>query len=347
MTAGWPRPVRPLSKLTDLSVAPRGATDLPLSIDMHEPEHFSFLLLPEFTHLAFSCAVEPLRIANLVSGRTLYRWTLISEDGRNAVASCGVQIAVDAGLDASIDADHLFVVSGINVENHVSPAVLSYLRRLDRHGQRIGAICSGAFVLAKAGLLNGRPCAIHWAYHDEFRDCFPQVALRHSVFVTDGPVITASGGPAASDLMLYLIGQRHGAQLASRVADQMVYGAIRNDTSEQRASVSARFASRNEPLAKAIRLMESSTEFNLSIEVIARRAGVTVRQLQRLFRRFVGRTPHQYYEEVRLQKARTLLRQTDNRIIEIAISCGFHSASNFSRKYKRMFGRSPRFETLV
>ena len=173
---------------------------------MTETQHFSFFLLPEFTHIAFSCALEPLRIANLVADRALYRWSLISEDGKSATCSNGSVTLTGAGLEPTRHADRLFVISGVDVQSHSTAPVLNWLRRERAAGTPLGAICSGAYVLAKAGFLDGVETAVHWAWHDLFTEEFPEVRLVRNVFVAREKIISASGGTAAADLMLHLIG---------------------------------------------------------------------------------------------------------------------------------------------
>jgi len=313
---------------------------------LEKTEHFVFLLLKDFTQLAFSCAIEPLRLANLLSGEKLYEWTLASENGRQQTGSNGITVVVDRGLERLERADRLFVVSGIDMKRHTSPAVIEFLRRECRHGTRLGAICSGAYVLAKAGLLNGKDCAIHWEYHDCFAEEFPDVRLRKTVFVADGPILSASGGPAAADLMLHLIAQKHGPELARQIADQMVYNSVRNDVSGQTVSFSARFGTRNANLSRAFQLMEKNIEIPIGPGKLAAELGITVRQLQRLFRRFVGKSPHQVYTDLRLERARSLLLQTEMPLIEVAFACGFRSQSNFSRSYRQRYGVSPSDECV-
>jgi transcriptional regulator GlxA family with amidase domain len=308
---------------------------------VEKAENFVFLLLEDFTQLAFSCAVEPLRLANLISGRELYRWTLASDNGRHQTGSNGVTVVVDRGLEPLTHGDRLFIVSGVDVKRHATPALVDYVRRQRRHGTRIGAICSGAYVLAMAGLLRGRECAIHWAFHDCLAEDYPEVKLRRTVFVAGEDVSTASGGPAAADLMLHMISKAHGARLAALIADQMVYNSVRGEISRQCISVSARFGTRNGRLARAFEIMEQNIEMPVGAGRLADELGITIRQLQRMFRRFVGRSPHQAYRELRLEKARLLLLQTDMPIVEVAFACGFKSQSSFSRNYRQRYGVSP------
>ena len=308
---------------------------------MTRTTHFVFLLVEEFSHLAFSCALEPLRIANLVSGKPLYRWSLVSANGRDATCSNGSVTLVHGGLEPVRHADRLFLISGINVQNHDTPELLNFLRRERASGTPLGAICSGAYLLARASFLNGMEAAIHWDYHDLFAEEFPQVDLVRNVFVSKAKVITASGGTAAADLMLHLIGQQQGKGLATAVADQMVYNAVREGTAAQRVSLQSRHGMRNAHLMRAIEIMEANIEDPLSPSLIAEDLGISTRQLERLFGKYLNSTPKHYFMELRLHRARNLLVQTEQSITEIAMACGFRSTSHFSKVYRGAYGRSP------
>lgn len=308
---------------------------------MSEPTHFSFFLLPEFTHIAFSCALEPLRIANLVSGKTLYRWSLLSEDGRTAPCSNGSVTLTEGGMQSGRKTDRLFLISGLNVQTHTTPKLLNWLRRERAAGTPLGGICSAAYVMAKAGFLDDVETALHWAWHDVFIEEFPDVRLVRNVFVARGKIITASGGTAAADLMLHLIGRAHGDDLATEVADQMVYNAVREGSAAQRVSIQSRHGMRNEHLKRAISIMERSIETPDSPSLIAEELGISTRQLERLFGRYLNSTPKHYFMEMRLQRAQNLLVQSEQSVTEIAMACGFQTTSHFSKVYRAHFGRSP------
>ena len=308
---------------------------------MTKTTHFAFFLLRDFSHLAFSCALEPLRIANLVSGQPLYRWTLLSEDGKTATSSNGCVTLVEGGMEAQRHLDRLFLISGIHVQDHCSAPVLAWLRRERAKGTPLGAICSGAYVLARAGFLDGVETAVHWAYHDLFEEEFPEVLLLRNVFVAREKIITASGGTAAADLMLHLIGRDHGADLATEVADQMVYNAVREGSAAQRVSLQSRHGMRNAHLMRAIALMEAHIESPIPPSRIAEELGISTRQLERLFGRYLNSTPKHYFMEQRLHRARNMLLQTEQSVTEIAMACGFRSPSHFSKVYRGFYGSSP------
>ena len=305
------------------------------------PARFTFILVEDFSHIAFSCAVEPLRIANLVSGETLYEWHLVSENGENATCSNGTVSMVNGGLDAIPKSARLFVLSGIRMRDHVTAPLLAALRRERANGANIGALCSGAWILAEAGFLDGKKASIHWEFHDSFSEAFPEVNLLRNVFVADESFITASGGTATADLMLHLIEADHGQDLAQAVADQMVYNAVRAASAEQKVSLQSRNGIRNAHLAKAIAIMKDGIEEPVSPSVIAEDLGISTRQLERLFGKFLNTSPKKYYMELRLEKARNLLVQTDQSVTDIALACGFDSPGHFSRAYKTAFGHAP------
>lgn len=308
---------------------------------MTDTQHFVFVLVEEFSHLAFSCAVEPLRIANLVSGREIYRWSFVSEQGEQAVCSNGSVTLVHHGFADVPKSDQLFVLSGIHMRNHVTRPLLALLRREKARGTSVGALCSGAWVLAEAGFLDGMEAAIHWEYHDSFMEAFPEVNLVRSVFVADEKHMTASGGTATADLMLHLIERDHGYDLSVAVADQMVYNAVRNATAEQRVSLQSRNGMRNRHLARAIQIMHERLDDPVSPSVIAEDVGISTRQLERLFGKYLNASPKKYFMEMRLERARNLLVQTESSVTEVALACGFESPGHFSRVYRAAFGITP------
>lgn len=308
---------------------------------MDKTEHFLFLLVENFSHIAFSCAVEPLRIANLISGDELYKWSFASENGKTATCSNGSVTLVHSGFRQIPRSDLLFVLSGLHVQKYVTPALMATIRAERSRGTALGALCSGAYILAKTGILKNVRTAIHWEFHDSFMEEFPDVALVRNVFVADERIVTASGGTATADLMLHLIEQKHGLDLSVAVADQMVYNSVREASAEQRVSLQARHGMRNPHLVRAIQLMSDSIEEPLSPARIANEIGISTRQLERLFGRYLNCSPKKYSVDMRLQKARNLLVQTDQSVMDVAFACGFGSSSHFSRVFRGQFGITP------
>ena len=205
----------------------------------------------------------------------------------------------------------------------------------------VGGLCTAAFTLAKAGLLDGKKATIHWENQDSFSEDFEDVTLTKSVFVVDGNRMTTAGGTSSIDLMLKLIADDLGEDLANAVADQLIYSSIRTDQDTQRLSVPTRIGVRHPKLGQVIQMMEANIEEPISPSSLARDVGMSTRQLERLFRRYLNRSPKRYYMELRLQKARNLLMQTDMSVINVALACGFASPSHFSKCYRAHYNTTP------
>ena len=307
------------------------------------PRGFRFLLLDRFTMMSFAGAIEPLRLANRTAGQRLYEWSLLGEAGAGAAATCsnGSRLTLDAGLIEVPPGDTVLVCGGIDVAQNATRPVLAWLRREARRGVAIGGLCTGAWILAEAGLLDGRRATIHWENHDGFAEAFPQVDLFRSIFVADGNRMTAAGGTSSVDLMLRIIATEHGDELAATVADQLIYTTIRTAEDSQRLSIPTRIGVRHPRLAAVIERMEANLEDPISPAVLAAEAGMSTRQLERLFRRYLNRSPKKYYMETRLARARNLLMQTGMSVIEVALASGFGSPSHFSKCYRAQYGSTP------
>ena len=305
------------------------------------PRRFVFLLLDQFTMLSFAGAIEPLRIANRIGGRTLYTWALAGEGGDVATCSNGASFKLDMGLDELSREDVVLVCGGVDVQEATTRPVLNWLRREARRGVTVGGLCTASYALAKAGLLDGRKATIHWENQDSFLEEFEEVNLTKSVFVVDGNRLSTAGGTASIDLMLKLIADDHGETLANTVADQLIYSSIRTDQDTQRLSIPTRIGVRHPKLSSVIQKMEQDIEEPISPAALAKAVGMSTRQLERLFRRYLNRSPKRYYMELRLQKARNLLMQTDMSVINVALACGFASPSHFSKCYRSHYNTTP------
>ena len=306
------------------------------------PLLFTFLLLNRFTMMPFAAAIEPLRLANRTSGRELFKWRLVGEGGEVATCSNGAQVLLNGGLDVEpLRDEYVVVCGGLDVAVEATKPILSFLRRMARGSTGMGAFCTGAWVLAKAGLLDSRKATVHWEFHDGFVEAFPEVDLYRSIFVHDGNRITAAGGTSSIDLILHLIAERHGDALATEVADQLLHTGIRTDQDAQRLSIPTRIGVRHPRLTEVIARMDANLEDPISPAQLAEDAGMSTRQLERLFRRYLNRSPKRYYMETRLGRARKLLMQTEMSIIEIALACGFSSPSHFSKCYRAQYGSTP------
>lgn len=328
------------TKPMETPIVPRGAAffDLP---DAGTARHFAFLLLPHFTLLAFSAALEPLRIANQLAQRPLYRWTAYSEDGAAVTSSCGMTVAVDKALETFPSGAYSFVCAGTVNEFHASPKTLAALRRHALHGGRIGGICTGAITLARAGILAGKTATLHWENQPAFREEFPDLEISGAIYEIDGNVLTCGGGVASTDMMLTLVEEDFGAQFALAVADMCVIGGRRSQTAHQRSSLSVLLGSRNIKLVEIGRLMHENIEEPLSLADLCKQVGVSRRQVERLFDKYLGTSPLQYYRSLRLDHARALLRETNLSITEVGLASGFTSESSFLKGFRGRFGVSP------
>ncbi len=306
-----------------------------------------FLLIPGFALMSYAAAIEPLRAANQLSGRALYDWAHLTPDGQPAAASNGVAVAADRRLDADASLDLLLVCAGGNPALFDDPKTLQHLRRLARRGVEIGGISGGPFVLARAGLLDGVRCTIHWEHQAAFREAFPLLDTRSTLFEIDRGRLTSAGGVGALDLIAALIERDHGQALAAAVRDWFLQPQARPGGDPQRASLQARTGIANAAVLAGLAAMERSIEHPVPRAALATAAGVSLRQLERLFWRHLGETIGARYRATRLDRARTLVRETGLPVAEIALACGFPSPAHFSRAYRARFGRTPSGERLM
>ena len=310
-----------------------------------------FFLVPDFTMVAFATAIEPLRIANRMLGFEAYRWRLASADGRPVKASNSVECAVDTSLDderrklGGPDRPSMVVVcSGINVESYANNSVFAWLREEYNRGVAVGGLCTGAHVLASAGLLSNKRCAIHWENLPGFSEKYPKANVFADLYEVDQNIYTCAGGTASLDMMLKLIGDDFDETTVNRVCEQMLTDRVRSPTDRQRLPLRARLGVQNAKVLAIIELMEANLAEPLSLVEIADGVGLSRRQIERLFRQEMGRSPARYYLEIRLDRARHLLVQSSLPVVEVAVACGFVSASHFSKCYRELYARSPQQE---
>lgn len=312
-----------------------------------------FFLVNDFTMVAFATALEPLRIANRMLGYEAYQWRLASTDGKPVAASNGVLCSVNTSLDeerrkmSGQDRPSMVVVcSGVNVENTGSKTIYAWLREEYNRGVAIGGLCTGAYILAAAGLLSNKRCAIHWENLPGFSEAFPKANVFADLFEVDQNIYTCAGGTAALDLMLKLIGDDFDDSVINRICEQVLTDRVRSPNDRQRLPLRARLGVQNSKVLTIIELMEANLSEPLSLIEIADHVGLSRRQIERLFRQEMGRSPARYYLEIRLDRARHLLIQSSLPVVEVAIACGFVSASHFSKCYRELYARSPQQERV-
>ncbi|RLJ41712.1 AraC family transcriptional regulator with amidase-like domain [Litoreibacter meonggei] len=308
--------------------------------EQHKTRRYVFVLMENFTMLSFAGAVDALRIANRMVPDS-YEWVLAGEGGDTISCSSGISYKLDMDLVEVLRDDTIILCGGTHVQEATTKRLLNWIRREARRGVVIGALCTAPYALARAGLLDGKRATIHWENQDSFTEEFEDVELTKSVFVVDGNRMTTAGGTSSIDLMLKIIASDLGEDVASMVADQQIYSSIRTDQDQQRLSIPTRIGVRHPKLSRVIQMMEVNVEEPISPSLLAKEVGMSTRQLERLFRRYLNRSPKRYYMEIRLQKARNLLMQTDMSVINVALACGFASPSHFSKCYRAHYDTTP------
>jgi transcriptional regulator GlxA family with amidase domain len=308
---------------------------------MSRPHRFGFLLIDDFALMSFASAVEPLRAANILAGRTLYEWSHISTGAGAIAASNCLSVTADHTIADKIKFDTVLVCAGGNPAAFDDAKAIAWLRRLARSGCEIGGVSGGPFILARAGILDGVRCTIHWEHLPAFTEAFPDLVSTRTLFEIDRGRLTCGGGVAALDMMHALIRRDHGQSLAARVSDWYLQTAVRLGDSTQRISLLERVGTNNRSLIAAIGSMERQLASPMSRAALAKAAHVSVRQLERLFAKHLGVTIGQHYLALRLTKAQALLRQTSLPIVQIGAECGFANASHFARVYRERFATLP------
>jgi AraC family carnitine catabolism transcriptional activator len=304
-------------------------------------ERIDFLLVPGFSAMAFFSAVEPLRVANRLAGRPLFAWRIHSADGEPVAASSGMKIVADLPLGDLAVPGTLIICAGFRPERGLSRSGLAILRRFARDGGQLGALDTGIEILARAGLAGPGPVSIHWEAAPAFRTRWPDITVTDALYAIGERVFTCAGGTAALDLMLERLARGHGVAFAKAVAEQFIHDRIRPGGEQQRMQIGLRLATRNRAVLAVSAMMESHLETPLSSEALAGRAGLSVRQMERLFDRHLGLSPQRHYRRIRLERARQLLGEADVRVLDVALATGFDSASALARSYRAMFGTSP------
>jgi transcriptional regulator GlxA family with amidase domain len=305
--------------------------------------HFGFIPLNNFSMIAFSNAVEVLRMANYLEREEIYRWSVISTASRTIVASNGLSVPTSTHDEADIP-DVVFVCGGVKVEAATDNDTLDLLRELAGKGVVMGSLCTGAYALAKAGLLDGHQCANHWESIAALKDAFPSISFSHDLFVIEADRITCSGGIAPLDMMLNIISARVGKTTIAEIADQFILEHVRDHSDRQQVPLAVRMNAAQLAMVEVVQLMEANIEEPLSLEELVHLTNSSARQLQRMFKKHMNTSPTQYYLTLRLHKARELLRQTDMSITSIMMACGFQSACHFSKVYREAFDMAPSAE---
>lgn len=307
-------------------------------------ERLGFLLVPGFATMSYASAIEPFRAANVLSGRKLYDWRHVTLEDPAVEASTGLAFAADHAVGEVEDYDGLIVCAAGNPSAFDHEPTFAWLRRLARRGTWLAGVSGGPFVLAAAGLLDGYRCTIHWEHAAAFAEAFARPQLTSSIYEIDGKRLTCAGGISALDMMHAVIAKSHGGELAAAVSEWFLQSHVRSGATGQLMTRFERFGLPSVGLSNVIEAMEENVENPLPRARLAALAGVSIRQLERLFEKHMQTTLDRHYQLIRLQHAQRLLRQTRLSVSEIAIASGFKNASHFSRAYKARYGHGPRDE---
>lgn len=300
------------------------------------------MLLPRFNMLTLTTLIEPMRIANYLAPEPLFGWDYRAPEPGMVTASNGLQVAC-AALDAgdSAAAGIAIVCGSWGAENYENPNLFRWLRRQARNGRRIVGVELGVYALARAGLLEGRRVTTHWSMMAGFAEAFPNIDVCEQLYTVDDRIMTCAGGTSGLDLMLYLVAQQCGEQLATEAANQILHHPRRPPEGMQRVATGGKNANIHADVRSAMKLLESHISEPLSVPQVCKKLGVSQRKLERLFRRDTGCTIAQYSKLVRLQNARVLLSTTHMSIRQVSAACGFNSMSYFSMSFFATFGKKP------
>ncbi len=308
-----------------------------------EFNRYGFLLMPEYSMMAFTAAIDQMRMANRLSGKQLYEWVILSETDKPVYASTEMSVATTE-MRSSGKLDAVFVCGGTHIDTKSTRPITTWLREQAKNRVHIGAICTGTYILAEAGLLKDYRCTIHWENMIGLRERFPELIISPDLFEIDRDRYTCAGGSAAMDMMVYLIAQKHGWDLATDIAEEFLVERIRGRNDRQRLPLRLQLGASQPKLAEAVAFMEANIEELISLDEIAGHVGLSRRQLERLFQKYLHCVPTRYYMRLRLMHARQLLLQTSMPIVEIAFASGFVSTPHFSKCYREYFGIPPRDE---
>jgi transcriptional regulator GlxA family with amidase domain len=299
------------------------------------------LVLPESSMMSLASVLDTMRAANRIATRDLFRWEIVTLNGKPAQLTCKLPIAPDSDLNEKLSGDALIIVAGFNHDRHVTQSELNRIKRLSRQFHAIGGIEAGSWILARCGLLDNKDATTHWEDQEEFATRFPRVNLKTDRFVIDTTVFTTGGASPTFDFMLYLIRMRYGYPLALEVSSAFIYDGVHSATDTQPLVSLGLLENREPRVAAAIHLMEQHVDDTISISQIAENIGLSVRMLEYLFSQTLNLSPGAFYLRLRLQTAKRLVIDTRLSMQEIAIRTGFNSLPAFSRMFKRYFQQAP------
>lgn len=307
----------------------------------YRPTRCGFLLIPGYTMLSFTAAVEALAMANALTDSDLYTWSILTQEDQPVHCSNGVRIDASDPSSSAEHLDVLFVCGGIQVQQRWNPRLGQFLRQVSDRDVSLGAFCTGTYLLAKAGVLDNHRCTIHWENLLSLREEFPRLKVSDELFEVDRGRYTCTGGTASMDLMIYLIEKDYGRKLATCIAEQFTIEPTLAFGQVKQFSVRNLVPGLPDYLAEAVLLMQNNVEEPLLVKDIANLLGVSTRHIERGFRRYFRQSPLIYYRNLRLEKGRHILRNSQLAVSEVALACGFKSTQHFSHSYRNYFQVRP------
>lgn len=307
----------------------------------------SFVLLHNFSLIAFSSAIETLRIANQLAGRVLFEWSVLSEDGEPVTCSNGLSVKADAGIGETLPRAMIFVCGGVEPQRSATKKVADWVRQQWRNGRTVGGLCTGTYVLAKAGVLHGRRFTLHWENLPPFAETYPHLEPLEQLYCIDDRILTCAGGAAATDLFIEIISRNHGPRLGDAVLKMCLHGQQRPANLQQRLSLSSTLGIRNPVLVSVIRSFETGLDTDIDLKALAESLGTSRRHIERMFGRYVGTSPKRYLRQLRLERARALLTETDMSVQDVAQACGFTATNAFAKCFRQRYGIAPRHMTNI
>jgi transcriptional regulator GlxA family with amidase domain len=298
----------------------------------------AFVVFEGFQSMALA-AMPVFEYANFSAGETLYQVSVLSEDGRNLHASGGLSVGTEA-FDARVF-DTVIVVGGDSILQQAPAGVLEYVRSSVKTARRTASICSGAFVLAQAGLLDGRRATTHWAYARELQARFPSIKVEEDrIYVVDGSIWTSAGMTAGIDLALAMVEKDHGAGLARSVAQKLVMYHRRAGGQSQHSAL-LELEPKSDRIQTALGYAREHLADTLSVEQLADVASLSPRQFSRAFRAETGQSPAKAIENLRLEAARHMLERGRLTLDQIATETGFSDRRRMREAFLRVFGQPP------
>ncbi|MGW6130814.1 GlxA family transcriptional regulator [Cellulomonas sp. NPDC055163] len=287
--------------------------------------------------------MEVFSSASLFLPAVSYRTELASVAGGPIQASSGMQFVTSALRDVDGEVDTLVVAGGRGIEeSSADPDLLGEVRRLAATARRVTSVCSGAFVLAAAGLLDGRRATTHWAWCERLKSTYPTVSVEpDAIYVHDGHIWTSAGVTAGIDLALALVAADHGRQAAATIARRLVVYLRRSGGQAQFSTLLAAQAGDSEPVRDLLAWLPDHLGNDLSVPALARHVNLSERQFSRVFKAEVGTSPADHVEATRLDSACRLLETTSSPIEHIAKICGFGTPETMNRSFRRRLNTTP------